>query len=89
VGGIGTFEGPILGAVIFFLVETFFGAAGVAYLIGLGVTAVLFALLLPRGLWGWVEQRFGVRVLPVGYRLVIERTDDGPGMRSAAGRAQA
>ncbi len=89
VGGIGTFEGPILGAVIFFLVETFFGAAGVAYLIGLGVTAVLFALLLPRGLWGWVEQRFGVRVLPVGYRLVIDRTGDRPVRPSAAGGAQA
>lgn len=78
VGGIGTYEGPILGAVIFFLVETFFGGTGVAYLIGLGVVAVLFALLLPRGLWGWVEQRFGLRVLPVGYRLVVERPAGGP-----------
>ncbi|HVZ15324.1 MAG TPA: branched-chain amino acid ABC transporter permease, partial [Bauldia sp.] len=51
VGGIGTFEGAILGAVIFFLIETWFGAAGVWYLVGLGAIAVLFALLLPRGLW--------------------------------------
>lgn len=88
VGGIGTFEGPIIGAVIFFLVETFFGDTGVAYLIGLGVTAVLFALLLPRGLWGWVEQRFGVQVLPVGYRLVTGRTGDGPFLKQAAGPAR-
>ena len=70
VGGLGTFEGPIIGAVIFFLVEAFFGADGVWYLIGLGATALVFALFLPRGLWGWVEARFGLRLLPVGYRVV-------------------
>lgn len=69
VGGIGTYEGPILGAVVFFTIETLFGATGVAYLIGLGVAAVLFALLLPRGIWGEVERRFGLQLLPVGYRL--------------------
>jgi branched-chain amino acid transport system permease protein len=69
VGGIGTFEGPIIGALIFFTIETLFGATGVAYLIGLGVGAVGFALLAPRGLWGAVERRLGVVLLPVGYRL--------------------
>jgi branched-chain amino acid transport system permease protein len=73
VGGLGTFEGPIIGAVIFFLVEAFFGADGVWYLIGLGATALIFALFLPRGLWGWVEARFGLRLLPVGYRVVAGR----------------
>ena len=77
VGGIGTYEGPILGSIIFFLIETFFGDTGVVYLIGLGVTAVLFALILPKGLWGWVEQRFGLRVLPVGYRLEIRKVASG------------
>jgi branched-chain amino acid transport system permease protein len=69
VGGIGTYEGPIIGAVLFFTVETLFGAAGVSYLIGLGVIAVLFALFLPRGIWGAIEQRWGVQLLPVGYRV--------------------
>jgi branched-chain amino acid transport system permease protein len=78
VGGIGTYEGPILGAVIFFTIETFFGDTGVAYLIGLGATSVLFALLLPRGIWGHVEQRYGLRVLPVGYRLVVGRAAGSP-----------
>jgi branched-chain amino acid transport system permease protein len=75
VGGIGTYEGPILGAVLFFAIETFFGAQGVTYLIGLGVVAVLFALLLPRGIWGEVERRFGIRLLPIGYRIVFSKTD--------------
>jgi branched-chain amino acid transport system permease protein len=69
VGGIGTYEGPILGAILFFAIETFFGAQGVIYLIGLGATAVLFALLLPKGIWGEIEHRYGVRLLPIGYRV--------------------
>lgn len=71
VGGIGRFEGAILGAVIFFVIETWFGALGVWYLIGLGVVALLFSLLLPRGIWGEIETRFGISLMPVGYRLEI------------------
>jgi len=71
VGGIGRFEGAILGAIIFFLIETWFGSAGVWYLVGLGATALIFSLLLPRGLWGAIEARWDLRLLPVGYRLVL------------------
>ena len=69
VGGIGTFEGAILGALLFFLIETWFGGTGVWYLIGLGATALVFSLLLPRGLWGTLDERLGWRLLPVGYRV--------------------
>jgi branched-chain amino acid transport system permease protein len=69
VGGLGTFEGAILGAVIFFLIETWFGASGVWYLVGLGAAALVFALFLPRGLWGALDDRLQLRLLPVGYRL--------------------
>ena len=78
VGGIGTFEGAIIGAVIFFLIEAWFGAAGVWYLIGLGGTALLFALFLPRGIWGVVEDRLHLQLLPVGYRLRFSRAKDPP-----------
>jgi len=74
VGGIGTFEGPIIGAVIFFLIETWFGSTGVWYLVGLGAVAVLFSLLLPKGLWGAVESRWSLQLLPVGYRLRLPET---------------
>jgi branched-chain amino acid transport system permease protein len=69
VGGLGTFEGAILGAIIFFLIEAWFGASGVWYLVGLGATALVFALFLPKGLWGVLETRFDLRLLPVGYRV--------------------
>jgi branched-chain amino acid transport system permease protein len=71
VGGIGTFEGAIVGAILFFAVETWFGATGVWYLVGLGAAALVFALLLPKGIWGTIESRTGLRLLPVGYRLDI------------------
>ncbi|HVY19804.1 MAG TPA: branched-chain amino acid ABC transporter permease [Bauldia sp.] len=86
VGGIGTFEGAILGAVIFFLAETWFGATGVWYLVGLGAAAVLFSLLLPRGLWGAIEDRWSLRLLPVGYRVVATGSPASPsGAVAAAG----
>ena len=71
VGGIGKFEGAILGAILFFVVETVFGGTGVWYLVGLGATAVLFSLYLPHGLWGEIERRFELQLLPVGYRLTF------------------
>ncbi len=69
VGGIGTVEGPIIGALVYFGVQYEFADQGAWYLIGLGATAVAFALLLPRGLWSLVEERLHVQLLPVGYRL--------------------
>jgi branched-chain amino acid transport system permease protein len=70
VGGLGTFEGPILGAILLFAIQTIFTQGGPWYLVGLGATAALFALALPRGLWGTIEERFGLQLLPVGYRVV-------------------
>ena len=69
VGGLGTFEGPIVGAIILFVIQNEFGDNGVWYFVLLGGVAIAFALFLPRGLWGTLVDRFGVRLLPVGYRL--------------------
>ena len=71
VGGIGKFEGVIIGAVLFFVIETWFGSAGVWYLIGLGLAAVIFSLYFPKGIWGAIEQRFGITLLPIGCKLNI------------------
>jgi branched-chain amino acid transport system permease protein len=69
VGGLGTFEGPIIGAIVFYVIQKQFGNDGTWYLVGLGATAIAFALLLPRGLWGTLEERTGLRFMPVGYRV--------------------
>jgi branched-chain amino acid transport system permease protein len=77
VGGIGRFEGPILGAIVFFSLEAWFGSAGVWYLVGLGMVALLFSLFLPRGIWGWLDDRHVLQLLPVGYRLTGITSVDG------------
>ena len=69
VGGIGTFEGPIIGALILYFIQQQFGNDGTWYLIGLGATAIAFAVLFPRGLWGMLQDRTGWQFLPVGYRV--------------------
>jgi branched-chain amino acid transport system permease protein len=76
VGGLGTFEGPILGAILLFAIQTTFTQGGPWYLVGLGATAALFALVLPRGLWGTVEERLGLRLMPVGYRVEKQDHDE-------------
>jgi branched-chain amino acid transport system permease protein len=73
VGGLGTFEGPILGAIVLFLIQNHWGSSGVWYLVGLGMAAILFALLLPRGLWGTLRDRYSIQLLPVG-RFLVERS---------------
>jgi branched-chain amino acid transport system permease protein len=80
VGGLGTFEGPIIGAIVLYFIQQQFGNDGTWYLIGLGATAIVFALFLPRGIWGMLEEKTGLRFMPVGYRVrraVIE-TEGGP-----------
>jgi branched-chain amino acid transport system permease protein len=69
VGGIGTFEGPIIGAVLFFFLQQEFADAGAWYLIGLGAVAIGFALFQPRGVWGLAGRRRQLRLLPIGYHL--------------------
>jgi len=82
VGGLGTFEGPIIGAILFFVVQYEFADLGAWYLIGLGLIAITFALFLPRGLWSLINDRLHIRLLPVGYHLLYPRVR-GPGRGGA------
>jgi branched-chain amino acid transport system permease protein len=68
IGGMGTIEGPIVGAVAFYLIQDRLQSLDLWYLVILGVVAIAFTLLLPHGLWG-LAGRF--RLFPVGYRLVL------------------
>jgi branched-chain amino acid transport system permease protein len=67
IGGLGTMEGPIIGAVIFFAVQEKFAASGVWYLVAIGAVAIVVVLAAPGGLWGLAARR-GWELLPVGYR---------------------
>jgi branched-chain amino acid transport system permease protein len=71
IGGIGTLEGPVLGAVVFFVLEDRLADSGTLYLVVLGGLAIAIAAFLPAGLWGEVQKRLGITLFPVGHRLRV------------------
>jgi branched-chain amino acid transport system permease protein len=71
IGGIGTIEGPIVGTIVYFLLREFLSDLGSTYLIILGTLAIAIMLVAPKGIWGFVQQRFGWSLFPVGYRVKI------------------
>jgi len=71
IGGIGTIEGPIIGVVLFYLLNKFFSDYGTWYLVGLGLLAIVVTIRFPRGIWGWVAHRYDLHLFPVQRRLVI------------------
>jgi branched-chain amino acid transport system permease protein len=71
IGGIGTLEGPIVGVLIFYLMQTYLASFGSWYLILLGALAIATMLFAPKGIWGHFSQRFGVVLFPVQRRVFI------------------
>lgn len=69
IGGIGTIEGPIVGVVIFYLMQTYLADFGTWYLILLGALAILVMLFAPRGIWGYLAARYDLVLFPVRRRL--------------------
>jgi branched-chain amino acid transport system permease protein len=69
IGGIGTIEGPILGALVLFGLQEELSGYGVWYLVIVGGLAVAITLLAPRGLWGLASDKYGWSLLPVGYQV--------------------
>ncbi|HEY7359874.1 MAG TPA: branched-chain amino acid ABC transporter permease, partial [Streptosporangiaceae bacterium] len=86
IGGIGTMEGPIIGAVIFFAVQERFSSFGAWYLVAIGAVAILVVLAAPGGVWGMAARR-GWSLLPVGYRVRDVPPPGPPGPPEAAGAA--
>ena len=69
IGGIGTIEGPIVGAIIFFALQQWLSDLGTWYLVILGVIAIVITLFLPRGVWGVISGNGRIRIFPVGYTV--------------------
>lgn len=69
IGGIGSIEGPIIGAILFFVLQQTLAQYGAWYLMILGGVAIVVAIWLPRGIWGFISGRIHVRPFPVGYWL--------------------
>jgi branched-chain amino acid transport system permease protein len=70
IGGIGRVEGPILGTVVYFVLREYLADLASTYLIILGVVAIGVMLKAPKGIWGYVADRFGWQLFPLARRLV-------------------
>jgi branched-chain amino acid transport system permease protein len=69
IGGVGTIEGPIIGTIVFFVLQETLSGYGAWYLVLLGAVAVVVTLMARRGLWGLVADRTGWSLFPVQRRL--------------------
>jgi branched-chain amino acid transport system permease protein len=72
IGGIGSIEGPFIGALVFFALRYFLADYGAWYMILLGAVAVVIMLLAPRGLWGLLADRYDIHFFPVRRRVRLE-----------------
>jgi branched-chain amino acid transport system permease protein len=72
IGGIGRIEGPIVGAVVFFLLRQTLADLGTLYLLLLGTVAIVVMLWAPKGIWGLIVERFGWQLFPLERRVVLD-----------------
>jgi branched-chain amino acid transport system permease protein len=75
VGGLGTIEGPVVGALIYFLLDENLSNLGTWWFISLGVFLIVLLILAPRGVWGTIQQRTGIRLFPTQRRLIIDSAE--------------
>lgn len=69
IGGLGTIEGPIIGAIIFFALREALAEYGALYLIVLGLIGVAFVLFARSGVWGLVNRIRPIHLFPVGHTV--------------------
>jgi branched-chain amino acid transport system permease protein len=72
IGGIGTIEGPIAGTIVYFLLREFLADLGALYLMILG--AIVIMLVAPKGIWGYIAQRWQITLFPTGYVVADDKT---------------
>jgi branched-chain amino acid transport system permease protein len=74
IGGIGTLEGPIVGAAVFFFLRWLLSDYGSWYWLVMGSVAIVVMVFFPKGLWGFIQQRWGVQIFPLQRRLKAQES---------------
>lgn len=74
VGGIGSIEGPLIGALLYFAADRLFGRFGATYMVVLGLMTLCMALFARGGLWGLWCKRVDAPWFPLRRRL-LRRSD--------------
>lgn len=73
IGGIGTMEGPIIGAIIYVLLRQYlYSFPGFSMLI-LGIVAIIIIIVAPKGIMGYLNERFNLNLLSIRRRMRPER----------------
>jgi len=63
IGGIGTIEGPIIGAVIYVLLQQYLSDYASVSMLVLGVVAIIIMLIVPKGIMGTIQEKLGFEIL--------------------------
>lgn len=66
-GGIGSVEGPIFGAIVYFLLRETLSGLGPGYFVISGLLAIVVTIFLPEGVWGLVRRVIRIDLLPVAH----------------------
>ncbi|WP_311043793.1 MULTISPECIES: branched-chain amino acid ABC transporter permease [unclassified Rhizobium] len=74
VGGLGSLEGVLIGALIYFFAERWFGEYGATYLVVLGLMTLFMALFARGGIWGLICKVVDAPWFPTRRRLMEDRT---------------
>lgn len=73
IGGIGSFEGPIIGTIVFFLLRELLADTGVWHLIVLGMVSISIVLIEPKGIWGLLRRVIPGDIIPVAHTPRLRR----------------
>lgn len=67
IGGMGTVEGPIVGAIIFVLLQQFLSEYVDFNLIILGIITIMVIFFAPKGIMGTLEEKYHLKLFPIRH----------------------
>lgn len=70
IGGIGSIEGVLIGSLIYFIADRWFGEYGATYFVVLGLMTLLVALYARSGIWGLASKRWDAPWFPIRRKLL-------------------
>jgi branched-chain amino acid transport system permease protein len=80
IGGIGSIEGPIVGVIVFFVLQDQLASYGPWYLMLLGALAIVVMLFFRKGLWGTFADHYDLHLFPVRRRFErLASSESSPG----------
>jgi len=68
IGGIGSFEGPIIGTIVYFVLRQYLAGLGAWHLILLGSFSIIIILIEKRGLWGLIRRLLPDDLIPIAHK---------------------